>query len=249
MEVCVDCVASAVNAAAGGAARLELCSALSEGGLTPTVGLLQVVKSLIVIPVYVMIRPRRGLDFVYSPEEVNVMEIDLVNLKKAGADGFVFGVLTLSKGINESVCKRFLEAASPLPCTFHRAFDLIENPLLGLETIISLGFTRILTSGQEESAVKGVKLIKELVAHSEGRISIMAGAGISEKNLEFILRETGIKEFHASARTAIIVSKGESVKCVSMGASDVDSSLLITKLSLVEDMIQLSKQVWSQDKR
>ncbi|XP_046667338.1 copper homeostasis protein cutC homolog [Homalodisca vitripennis] len=238
MEVCVDSIASAVNAAVGGAARLELCSALSEGGLTPTVGFLHVVKSLVKIPVFVMIRPRRGLDFVYSPEEINVMELDLNNLKTAGADGFVFGALTPSKSVNESVCKRLILAASPLPCTFHRAFDVIENPLVELETIISLGFVRILTSGQEETAVKGVKMIKNLVKCSRERVSIMAGAGITDKNLEYILRETGVREFHASARTPIIVGEGEQGNSVTMGTSDADSSLLITNSDLVEDMIK-----------
>lgn len=245
MEVCVDCVDSAKNAEAGGATRLELCSALSEGGLTPSVGLLRVVKSLVKIPVFVMIRPRRGLDFVYSEDEVEVMEIDINTLKKAGADGFVFGALTPNRRVDEEICNRLLNVAAPVPCTFHRAFDVTEYPLKDLETIISLGFERILTSGEEENAFKGSKLIKSLVEQSSGRIVIMAGAGVSEENLECILRETGVKEFHASARSKVRnVASDFNKMGLSMGSSDSDSFIFVTDKYLVKNMIQISKNVW-----
>lgn len=250
MEVCVDCVASAKNAQLGGASRLELCSALSEGGLTPSVGLLRVIKSEVHIPVFVMIRPRRGMDFVYSPEEVSVMEIDIKTLKEAGADGFVFGALTVSRHVDLNVCSRLLKVADYLPCTFHRAFDVVENPLKELETIVNLGFKRILTSGQEENALLGIKLIKLLVIKCQGNISILPGSGISESNLECILKETGVKEFHASARSSVNCLEGYTEsKHVAMGQSDNDSSLLITNSQLVKNMVKISKLVWSTEDR
>ncbi|XP_054266713.1 copper homeostasis protein cutC homolog [Macrosteles quadrilineatus] len=248
MEVCVDCVTSAVNAEAGGASRLELCSALSEGGLTPSEGFLRVVKSLVSIPVFVMIRPRRGLDFVYSKDEVRIMEFDIKRLKDSGADGFVFGALTPDRKVDKEVCSSLLQAASPLPCTFHRAFDIVKNPLEELETVISLGFKRILTSGLKQNAYEGVSVIKDLIKRSQGLISVMPGAGIAEKNLEVILKETGAKEFHASARKPInaINSCNDEDLNVSMGSSDSDFSLLVTDSNLVKEMVKISNLVWSE---
>ena len=119
LEVCVDCLESGKNAEKGGAARLELCSALSLGGLTPSAGLLRAIKRHIQIPAFVMIRSREG-DFVYDPDELAVMKDDIIALKNLGADGFVFGVLNRDATINKEACRTLLEAAHPLPCTFHR---------------------------------------------------------------------------------------------------------------------------------
>ncbi|KAK7792208.1 hypothetical protein R5R35_000490 [Gryllus longicercus] len=239
MEVCVDCVESAVNAAAGGANRIELCSALSEGGLTPTRGLLEIVKSCVCIPVFAMLRPRAGSDFMYSRLEVEVMKKDAKLLMDAGADGFVFGALDESGRIDEDVCRELLNVVSPLPVTFHRAFDVLVDPLEGLETLVRLGFTRILTSGQETSAEKGVGLIKSLISKSGNRIKIMPGAGITENNLANILNATGAIEFHASARRPKKLSVNRvDAKC-QMGSVD-DCVLLITCEKLVKEMVRIA---------
>ncbi|XP_023182738.1 copper homeostasis protein cutC homolog isoform X2 [Xiphophorus maculatus] len=165
LEVCVDSVESAVNAERGGAGRLELCSSLIEGGLTPSLGLLQVVKQYIKIPIYVMIRPRGG-DFLYSDQEVEVMKKDIELMKTQGADGVVVGALTETGGVDAGLCMELIAAARPLPVTFHRAFDMAYDPAVALETLISLGFERVLTSGCDSSALEGLPVIKRLIDQS-----------------------------------------------------------------------------------
>ncbi|KAE8590710.1 hypothetical protein XENTR_v10018167 [Xenopus tropicalis] len=162
MEVCVDSVESAINAERGGAGRIELCASLLEGGITPSVGLLQVVKQYLQIPIFVMIRPRGG-DFLYSDREVEVMKADIRLAKIHGADGLVFGALTEDGRIDAELCMELLAVSRPLPVTFHRAFDMVYDPLLAMETLISLGFERVLTSGCDTSALEGLPLIKRLV--------------------------------------------------------------------------------------
>lgn len=243
MEATVDNVTSAINAVRGGATRIELCSALGEGGLTPTIGLLKVVKSLVMdVPVFVMIRPRRGTDFVYSEDEILVMKMDINNLKDAGANGFVFGVLTPDGDVDEFVCAELLHLCKPLPVTFHRAFDVTRDPMQSLEVIIKLGFTRILTSGQSVSAESGASLLAKLIDVADKRIIIVPGAGINEKNLAYVLRETKAKEFHASARRKISFSRN--TKICPMGESDVDAELLITDSNLVRKLVDISSTVW-----
>ncbi|NP_001006046.1 copper homeostasis protein cutC homolog [Danio rerio] len=207
MEVCVDSVESAINAERGGAARIELCSNLLEGGTTPSTGLLQVVKENVEIPVFVMIRPRGG-DFLYSEWEVEVMKREIQQMKSQQADGLVFGALTEDGRVHTHICMELLAASRPLPVTFHRAFDMVHDPLVALETLISLGFERVLTSGCDSSALEGLPVIKRLVEQAKGRIVIMPGGGITERNLQRILEGSGSQEFHCSARS----SKDSSMK-------------------------------------
>ncbi|CAI5654083.1 copper homeostasis protein cutC homolog isoform X2 [Oreochromis aureus] len=209
MEVCVDSVESAVNAERGGAGRLELCSSLLEGGLTPSLGLLHVVKQYVKIPIYVMIRPRGG-DFLYSDLEVEVMRKDIELMKSQGADGLVLGALTEDGRVDAELCMELLAAARPLPVTFHR---------VALEALISLGFERVLTSGCDSSALEGLPLIKRLVDQAKGRIIIMPGGGITERNLQRILEGSGAQEFHCSARSSRESAMKFRNTCVSMGAS------------------------------
>lgn len=203
LEVCVDCLESAKNAFNGGAARLEVCSSLAEGGLTPSAGLLSVIKSSIPdISVYAMLRCRSGSDFCYTADEIQVMLCDLQIFKNLGVNGFVFGALNINGSIDEDSCKKIISGAHPLPVTFHRAFDVCQNPLQSLETIIELKFERVLTSGQQGSAGSDMacNLIKEMVSKAEGRIVIMAGAGVSLQNINRIL-DTGVDEIHGSLKT------------------------------------------------
>ncbi|XP_068424375.1 copper homeostasis protein cutC homolog [Clinocottus analis] len=218
MEACVDSVESAVNAERGGAGRLELCSSLLEGGLTPSQGLLQVVKQYVKIPVYVMIRPRGG-DFLYSDQEVEVMRKDIELMKKHRADGLVLGALTDDGRVDAELCMEFLAAAQPLPVTFHRAFDMVHDPVVALETLVSLGFQRLLTSGCDNSALEGLPLIKQLIDQAKGRIAIMPGGGITERNLQRILEGTGAQEFHCSARSGRDSAMKFRNTCVTMGAA------------------------------
>ncbi len=197
-EVCIDTVESALAAEAGGASRVELCSALGEGGLTPSLGLLQVVRSRIRIPIAAMVRPRAG-DFCYSDDEFEVMKQDLASFKQCGADMIVLGLLLPDGTIDADRTRQLIELARPLPVTFHRAFDMTKDARSSLETLIQLGCDRVLTSGQEKSVLEGLDLLVDLVRQAGGRILVVPGGGITEKNLPRILRECSPKEFHVSA--------------------------------------------------
>ncbi|XP_061692585.1 copper homeostasis protein cutC homolog isoform X2 [Syngnathoides biaculeatus] len=229
MEVCVDSVESALNAERGGAGRLELCCSLMEGGLTPSL-------------VYVMIRPRGG-DFLYSDWEVEVMKKDIEEMQNHGADGFVLGALTEEGQVDAELCMEFLAAARPLPITFHRAFDMVSDPVVALETLASLGFQRVLTSGCDGSALEGLPLIKRLVEQAKGRITIMPGGGITERNLQRILEGSGAQEFHCSARSSRDSAMKFRNSSVKMGASLTapEYSLKVADVSKVRTFNAIAK--------
>ncbi len=199
LEICIDSVAGAVAAAEAGADRLEVCTALSEGGLTPSHGLIGAVVNRVALPVMVMIRPRGG-DFVYSDEELDVMLRDIQAAKSLGARGVVFGVLTEAGNISLDANRRLLSAARPLEATFHRAFDFTSDPHVALEQLKQMGFDRVLTSGQQATAEAGISLLKQLNASATHPI-IIAGSGVRPENAARIVRETKVREIHGSAST------------------------------------------------
>ncbi|QDY70898.1 copper homeostasis protein CutC [Qingshengfaniella alkalisoli] len=196
LEVCVDTYDDALAARDAGADRLELCSALGVGGLTPSIGLMRKTAG-IGIPVFAMIRPRDG-SFTYGPNDVQIMRDDIEAAKDAGLDGIVTGALTANGDLDETVLAKLLDHAAPLPVTLHRAFDLVRDPETALERAIALGFKRILTSGQTAAATDGTPLIAELITKAAGRITIMPGSGINPANVEQIMRRTRAAEIHAS---------------------------------------------------
>lgn len=240
MEVCIDTIQSALNAAAGGASRIELCSALSEGGLTPSIGFLLKVKQLVHIPIFVMLRPRRG-NFVYTDHEICIMKHDALALKNAGADGFVFGILNSNGTINEPTCRSLLDAVHPLPVTFHRAFDVVRDPLSSLQTLIHLGFHRLLTSGQKSRAQDGLDLISKLVEVARGRIIIMPGSGVDASNVAKIM-SAGVKEVHASARVPVKLQFQSGTE-VAMEASTDDNVLLVTDVETVRAIVSVVNSI------
>jgi copper homeostasis protein len=245
MEVCVDSVESAVNAVNGGASRLELCCALSEGGLTPSVGLLRVVKQEVNVPVFVMIRPRGG-DFAYSEQEFEVMKEDLIALKDIGdADGFVLGILTRDGEVDTRRCSQLIELARPQPVTFHRAFDMTRDPFRALEAIVGLRVERVLTSGQETTALEGLPLLQELVERARGRTTVIAGGGITERNLERILRGSGCREFHCSGRTNVDSVMQYRNPRVRMGAQCgvPEYSLRVADTDRIQTMISIAQSI------
>ena len=223
LEVCVDSVRSAKSAIDGGADRLEVCSCLPAGGLTPSIGLLRVVRSLNPdIPLMVMIRPRPG-DFIYSDLDIIQMLAEIETIRAEGlADGFVTGALTPEGAVDEANCLKLLTACGSLPVTFHRAFDLTVDAVQSMELIIDLGFSRILTSGQSKNAKTGMEILKVLVQRAQDRIVIMAGCGINDKNVETILRETEIREIHSSASKQIKSCMEVSHETVCLGKSAGD---------------------------
>lgn len=153
---------------------------------------------MVSVQVFVMVRPRRG-DFFYTELELNAMVSDVETFKHAGADGFVFGCLRANGELDIEANQRLIAAAEPLPCTLHRAFDVSRDPIQAAETAASLGFKRILTSGQQRTALLGVDLLKILQEKFGGRVVIMAGVGISEDNAAVIINKTGVIEIHSSA--------------------------------------------------
>ena len=242
MEVCVDSIESALAAWRGGAARLELCSSLSEGGLTPSIGLLKCLKSDKYAhfgrrTVFCLIRPRGG-DFLYSEDEVEVMVEDVEALGAAGADGFVFGALTKEGDVDELSCAKVIAACKGKPMTFHRAIDMSRDLLQAARTISDLGFSRILTSGGQRSALEGKTTLKKLVEVSK-KVTVMPGGGISEVNLEELLRETGCREFHASAREKAASRMEFRNEACSMGTESAEYSVLVTSEVKVKRMVKI----------
>ena len=201
-EVAVDSLDSALTAQACGATRIELCADLPCGGLTPSAGLLELVCARLDIPVFVLIRPRRG-DFLYSAGEFEVMRRDIAMAQDIGAAGIVSGCLTADGDIDVERTAALLDLARTLPFTFHRAFDVCREPLDALERLASLGVARLLTSGQRADVLAGAPLIAQLRARAARRLEIMPGSGINEGNIAEIARITGCREFHFSARETV----------------------------------------------
>jgi copper homeostasis protein len=197
VEVCVDSVESAVAAERGGAQRVELCCALLEGGLTPSAGAIALARKSLQIDLNVIIRPRGG-DFLYTATEHEVMLRDIERAKELGANGVVIGVLTSSGDVDVDRTRELLERARPMSVTFHRAFDMTRDPFAALEALIGLGVDRVLTSGQEESALEGIELLRELVARAGERITVMVCGNVNEKNIARIAKETKAKELRVT---------------------------------------------------
>ncbi|PKP01126.1 MAG: copper homeostasis protein CutC [Bacteroidetes bacterium HGW-Bacteroidetes-6] len=196
LEICTNSLESVHEAVAGGADRIELCTHLSCGGLTPSAGLLQTAIEYCDIPVNVLIRPRSG-NFCYSQHEIDEIARDIVFAKNAGAAGVVCGFLLPDGSIDKELTRRMVLLASPMSFTFHRAFDVCINPFEALETIIAAGCHRLLTSGQENSAAEGKELISKLINQANGRIIVMPGSGVNVHTIESLLA-TGAIEFHMS---------------------------------------------------
>ena len=201
IEVCIGSVASAIEAERGGATRVELCDNLFEGGTTPSAAVVELTCQRLNIPVYVMIRPRGG-DFLYSDLDFEIMKRDISYAHKFGAAGVVFGLLCPNGTVDVNRTGELVRLAKGLKLgvTFHRAFDMCENPVKALEAVIATGCERILTSGLENKAFDGKELIKKLVTLSAGRITIMAGSGVNSENVVELVKYTGITEIHVSGR-------------------------------------------------
>lgn len=242
-EVCANSVESCLAAQAGGADRVELCAGIPEGGTTPSYGEISMARELLkTTRLHVIIRPRGG-DFLYSPIEVKTMLKDIEMARQLGADGVVFGCLTAEGEIDIPVMQELMKASQGLSVTFHRAFDVCRHPQKALEQIIELGCNRILTSGQQPTAEQGIPLLKELQEQAAGRIILLAGCGVNEKNISRIASETGIREFHFSARKTVksgMIYKNESV---SMGGTvHIDEyERNVTAAQRVMDTIQAVK--------
>jgi copper homeostasis protein len=198
IEVCCGSVDDAVEAERGGADRVELNSAIFLGGLTPSLGSIIEAKKRLNVPVMVMIRPRAG-GFCYTQAEMDVMLRDAKLAVEHGADGLVLGVLTPDGLVDIERCRRIIELAHGRQTVFHRAFDVTSDPLKALDQLIDLGFSRVLTSGQEKTAPEGIELIKKLIIHAGERIEILPGSGLRTHNIRAFVEQTKIKQVHLSA--------------------------------------------------
>ena len=196
LEVCCYSMECALEAQHRGADRIELCAAPQEGGLTPSSGVLKTVRESVTIPVHPIIRPRGG-DFCYTAGEFAAMLDDVAAVKDLGFPGMVIGVLDADGRVDRARMKKIMAAAGTLAVTFHRAFDMCADPRQASAELAELGVQRILTSGQQSSAEKGISLIRELISQSDTPI-IMAGAGVRAANLPLFL-QAGVKEVHSSA--------------------------------------------------
>lgn len=200
LEICVDDVAGLDAAVAGGADRIELCSALGSGGLTPSRGFMATAAKA-PIPVYALIRPRIG-DFTYSAAEVSVMEADIAAARDVGLAGVVIGATNADAKLDADVIRRLVRAADGLDLTLHRAIDVVADMDAALELAVELGFSRILTSGGARHAEEGMETLTKLASRSAGRISIMPGGGVRPQNAARLLALPGIRELHASCSEA-----------------------------------------------
>jgi copper homeostasis protein len=208
VEAAVDSVASALAAERGGAGRLELCDALFDGGTTPSAGMISAVKATVRIPVFVIIRPRGG-GFVYSDEEVGVMQLDIEAARMLGADGIVVGPLTRDGKIDVERVRAMTGAAAGLPVSFHRAFDLVRDQGQALETLIQERVSRVLTSGGAATAIQGTDAIRDLVRRAAGQIEVMAGGGVREEAVQELVQRSGVREVHVRGARLIRTTGSE----------------------------------------
>ena len=269
-EVCANSVESCIAAQEGGANRVELCAGIPEGGTTPSFGEIRqarhvldegVRRGLKATRLHVIIRPRGG-DFLYNELELQRMVDDIRICRELGADGVVFGCLRPDGSLDTESNQRLLEAVktpldpkerfrqkelstlnSPLSTTFHRAFDRCADPSAALEELIGQGFDRVLTSGQQPTAEQGIPLLRQLQEQALGRIVIMAGCGVNEQNIRRIQEETGVSEFHFSAREPLRSQMQFSNPDVYMGAKGADEdTILRTTARRVSETIKQVKQ-------
>lgn len=201
IEICANSYQSALNAHLAGADRIELCSELSIGGITPSMGMLQQVVQDINIVIHVLIRPRSG-DFCYSKQEFEIMKKDIEICKSLGIKGIVSGVLLNNHEIDINRTKELIEISKPLSFTFHRAFDCIKNPMEGLQALIDLKVDRVLTSGQKVKAIDGLPLLQLLLKHANNEIIILPGSGINSSTIQ-VFQASGFQEIHTSASTKV----------------------------------------------
>jgi copper homeostasis protein len=244
LEVCVNSVESALAAQQGGATRIELCDNLREGGTTPSCGQIKIVRQLLSIPMYVLIRPRSG-DFLYSDLEFEVMKLDIKTCIEKGCNGVAIGILKADGRVDKERCAELVQIAKfgGMGVTFHRAFDVCRDYYEALEDIIELGCERILTSGGKSTAMEGASTIARLVSKAAGRIQIMPGSGINEYNIADLVRYSGATEFHSSARSRVESKMAYRNPNILLSGSGEEYTMQITDHERVSNLIKLANGV------
>jgi copper homeostasis protein len=235
LEICCFNLDSALIAADAGADRIELCADPSAGGTTPGIGLIKTVRKKTGIELWPIIRIRGG-DFLFSEEEFDVMLQEVEACKYAGCEGVVIGMLWPDGRVDKMHCGRLVEKAYPMGVCFHRAFDWTRNPFEALEDIIETGCERILTSGQQPTAILGAPLIRDLVMQADGRIQIMPGSGVRASNIADLKNETGATQFHSSAR----ILKKSSMEFIQPLMNEDQSTVMADKDEIERMLFQLN---------
>jgi copper homeostasis protein len=220
LEICANSYQSAMNAQKAGVHRIELCSEISVGGITPSYGVLKKVMADINIPVHVLIRPRSG-DFTYSDVEFEMMKEDIFICKELGCKGIVSGILHTDNTIDIERTKELMALTKPLSFTFHRAFDMIPAPTEAIHELIAMGVDRLLTSGQKDTAIEGLDLIVELQEIAKNKLIVIPGSGINDKNCN-LFKKAGFKEIHSSASKNIGKSSHSYFGAPSQTVSDIE---------------------------
>ena len=218
LEICCGSIDDAIQADAGGADRVELCSALFLGGLTPSLGTLQEAKRRVKIPVIMMVRPRSG-GFCYTDAEMATMERDVEAAVAQEADGVVFGILEQDGKIDIHRSTRLRKLIGSRQAVFHRAFDVTPDPFTALEQLVDMGITRVLTSGQENSVPEGINLIKRLIERAGDRIEVLPGGGIAPYNIKEVIERTGCPQVHLTAWGTVTDSSTQANRAVTFGGA------------------------------
>lgn len=205
LEICAANIQSAINAEKAGAHRIELCSELAVGGITPSFGMLKTVLETVSLPVFVLIRPRSG-NFTYTKHEFEAMKADILQCKSMGCSGIVSGILIGDNTVDLERTRELVELSKPLPFTFHRAFDWVIKPMEAIDQLAEIGVNRILTSGQQPNAEQGLRLLVQLKEYANKRLIVLPGGGINADNAK-LFKQNGFIEIHASA--SALISKTE----------------------------------------
>jgi copper homeostasis protein len=240
VEVCVDSLESALAAERGGAHRVELCSSLLEGGITPSAGLIATARQKISIALHVMIRSRGG-DFYYSDDEFAAMQRDVLMAKQLAADGVVFGMLDLDGKVDITRTRQLVDLTRPLRVTFHRAFDMSADLRQSVEHIVETGADRILTSGGAPTALEAAATLRDLVEAAGKRVIIMACGGIDDQNIRTIVTKTGVREIHVRLRSLIASQMRYRNENISMGSGGREYKRFIVLEDRVRRLLQAAQ--------
>lgn len=227
IEICVEGTDGLVAAQQAGADRVELCASLLEGGLTPSLGVVREALRVATIPFHVIIRPRGG-DFLYSELEFTSMVEDIKAMRDLGVVGVVIGCLTADGEIDEVRTKALVDAARPMKVTCHRAFDMTRDYRAAIEALVRAGVDRVLTSGQRDTAVEGIDILKNTAAIADGRIVIMACGALDQTNIAQVRRATGVDEMHFAALKTLKSTMAFRNPYVGMGGTAIEREYEIT---------------------
>ena len=242
IEICCGSIDDVIEAEIGGADRVELCSALFLGGLTPSMGTVLEAKSRLKIPVMVMIRPRDG-GFCYSEAEMASMERDAELAVANGVDGVVFGMLHPDGTVDSERCQRILKQIGNKQKVFHRAFDVTPDPYRAMDEIVDLGFTRILTSGQEDSVLDALPAIRRLIEYAGDRIEILPGGGILPDSIPQVMQETKCRQIHLTAFKTVADTSTKAHPTVTFGGTipPREGEVQLTDRELVRKVVTLAR--------